>query len=556
MIKFNDNSIYVGYIKQLLKDFNLPNCQVYREELKDFYNSENTHLAYIKDNAVFRDDKVVSTYNFNDKITNITNNLHITSNIYDSKTHKYLGEYLRFIRDYTGLDLMQMYNCFTNESPVNVHIDGFDSNDDNYQLFILPIKFNRIYTIGIDCFSCVSLRACHYENKDLVDNSYNVKYSAQYESGARFNKPFIFKSPEVESTEQLAEEKTLKLLIKIPFSCKSSIVVLEGDYRRGCDLLLDNNKQILASTATSNLFDFDKCISNDDLHIKELYKVDELSITHRIEFNSAVLWEDDAGLTIRNSNYFTFVIENDDSRYVYNNVLAFKTFTNITTNERQISLSTSSGIVNIEIVQSNKYYIEHFNSSYVIFARLDAGEGAEPNILMYDTYEFFSKLVKSNLLNKTLLNIYNTETNSNNLINYYISKPQLLYLNTQSCYLLADRLCEYLSKNVIDSNEEIMYNIRLVQKAIHSEDFSNSYVDDYIDADDKTKEKLRYNPIYYGMWDDKIRESLYNFDYKYKNTYNRESLLNNNFDMLGYYDKDTEYGMQYLVDEDEINFEV
>lgn len=412
MIKFNDNNIYVGYIKQLLKDFNLPNCQVYREELKDFYNSENTHLAYIKDNAVYRGDKVVSTYNFNDKITNITNNLHITSNIYDSKTHKYLGEYLRFIRDYTGLDLMQMYNCFTNESPVNVHLDDFDSDNDNYQLFILPIKFNRIYTIGIDCLSRISLKACHYENKDLVDNSYNVKYSAQYKSGTRFNKPFIFKSPEVESTEQLAEEKTLKLLIKIPFSCKSSIVVLEGDYRRGCDLLLNNNKQVLASTVSTN---GDKPLIN--------------------------------------------------------------------------------------------YYVD-------------------------DSEE---------------------ETNK---INYYVSKPQLLYLNTETCYLLADRLCEYLSRNVIDSNEEIMYNIRFVQKAIHSEDFSNSYINDYTDADDRTKERLRYNPIYYGMWDDRIRELLYNFDFKYKNTYNREVLINNNFDMLGYYDKDTEYGMQYLVKEDETNFEV
>ena len=37
MIKFNDNNIYVGYIKQLLKDFNLPRCQVYKEELSNFF---------------------------------------------------------------------------------------------------------------------------------------------------------------------------------------------------------------------------------------------------------------------------------------------------------------------------------------------------------------------------------------------------------------------------------------------------------------------------------------------------------------------------------------
>ena len=58
---------------------------------------------------------IYNNYSFGDRIPNITKNLKIRNVVYDSYTHKYLGDYLRFIRDYTGLDLMPLYNCFSNE---------------------------------------------------------------------------------------------------------------------------------------------------------------------------------------------------------------------------------------------------------------------------------------------------------------------------------------------------------------------------------------------------------------------------------------------------------
>ena len=35
MIKLNDNNIFIGHIKQLLKDFNLPSCTIITEDNAD-----------------------------------------------------------------------------------------------------------------------------------------------------------------------------------------------------------------------------------------------------------------------------------------------------------------------------------------------------------------------------------------------------------------------------------------------------------------------------------------------------------------------------------------
>lgn len=51
-----------------------------------------------------------------------TKTLEIRNNRYDSYTHYYLGEYLRFLRDYNQLDLMSLYNCFGNERVDNLRV--------------------------------------------------------------------------------------------------------------------------------------------------------------------------------------------------------------------------------------------------------------------------------------------------------------------------------------------------------------------------------------------------------------------------------------------------
>lgn len=429
MIKFNDNNIYVGYIKQLLKSFNLPRCQVYNEELKDVYDNST---LYIKDHSFYRGNKLIDSYKLGDKLVNITDNLKVVSNIYDEETHRYLGDYLRFIRDYTGLDLMQMYNCFTNESPVNLDVSysfpykddptkyeevSLNSADKNYQIFMIPIKYNKVYTIGLDCPSAVTLFTCNYENKDLLDTT--DSYSVTTVSGTLFNKPFLFKAPKATTARMLKLEPTLKLMLRIPFDCKSSIVVLEGDYRRGCDLFVKQKE-----------FTSKSCLA-----------------------------------------------------CTYNGETPFS------------------------------YYEEY-------------DEEGEP--------------VKDGEVGHT---------------NYFISRPQLFYLNTGEKYLLADRLLEYLSRAVIDCNEDIYYNVRLVQRELSRTEFTYRYRPTVTDERGAVIH-LKYKPVQVGKWDDEMRYSIYDYISKSSDTPNKYKIVNTYFDMLGYYDKDVEATLYHSGDTDDKKFEV
>ena len=154
MIKLNDNNIFIGHIKQLLKDFNLPSCTIITEDNADKNFVSGKH--YIKGSQLYLSDGEGSlvrkiTYNYGKKYLNLTSNLEINNLIYDRETHRYLGKYLRFLRDQKHVDLMSMYNCFDGETfSKNITITiGNDKeivfkNDDNYIVYQIPITLNSL----------------------------------------------------------------------------------------------------------------------------------------------------------------------------------------------------------------------------------------------------------------------------------------------------------------------------------------------------------------------------------------------------------------------------
>lgn len=250
MYKFNNDNIITGYIKQLLHSFNLPTCKVFDtvDEFLDYYPPEvgvmgivknyknnNSYLLYKEGNEIKRE----QVYALNHEYLNVTTNLGLFNGIYDSSCHKYLGDFLRFVRDYLNIDLMGMYNCFANEILV----------DDKYKYIIIPMKHNTKYTIAFDGKDCDYLFT--YETTlekiaaNFKDDNYKNKPSSGYKKRtSTFLNPFLLTSLIGEDTlitgglnagkkiYSCFKEKLYKLVIRVKVTDNPVITVLEGDYTK------------------------------------------------------------------------------------------------------------------------------------------------------------------------------------------------------------------------------------------------------------------------------------------------------------------------------------
>lgn len=256
MIKFNDDGILVSYIKEKLHNFNLPMCDVWKDTDKHFNNClyiDNQYLCIYKDNKK----QVVRPYIFNDNITNITKQFILNSTTYDTYTHQYLGKYLQFIKDYKGVDLMSMFNLCSgeiasgigdidvlgNSSQISFVVGDeqvvFNTTDSDYKIYVIPVRYNQKYSIGINCNSVVEIVACFYDDilltSGLPASNLEQFYKNTYEkfSHTTLTSPRLYtKLDNILSKIDDAfyyNKNVLKLLIKVPASCASSLVVVEGE---------------------------------------------------------------------------------------------------------------------------------------------------------------------------------------------------------------------------------------------------------------------------------------------------------------------------------------
>lgn len=201
----------------------------------------------------------VQYYTYGQKILNYTKNLQIQNNVYDSYTHEYLGDYLRFHRDFANINLMPLYNCFSNRACPNLEIKfdidhykvEFNTNQDFsnalYKYYMVPVKFFKEYTIAIESEAAIEMCCCIYgasQNKSEKLSSI-PKLTYQCISDSRFSKPTLYTKINNLSTllnktseSELAQyENDLKLILKIPNNNKSSIVILEGNYLNYNDVI-------------------------------------------------------------------------------------------------------------------------------------------------------------------------------------------------------------------------------------------------------------------------------------------------------------------------------
>lgn len=264
MIKdYSKYSTIVSFIKELLASFNMPLVQLY---INDELTPKIKDRVYIKNESLVKwtgeKFEYISSYSHNAELVNITKKFIIKSSNYDLYTHNYLGDYLRFKRDYEGIDLMCMYNCFFNEQPVAIKKSvklgesffKIDSDDQNYNYYLVKSKFNRDYTIAIDCpfpyeVACMlyDVNTIEQEDEDLINSTYTKI------NGSSFKRPFIYSKLVNKdlNSKYWQKERDLRIIIKLPKVIDSSIVVLEGNYKEAENVIdgvfvgetesLDNN---------------------------------------------------------------------------------------------------------------------------------------------------------------------------------------------------------------------------------------------------------------------------------------------------------------------------
>lgn len=166
-----------------------------------------------------------------------------TSNVsyYDTETHRWLGEYLRLLKNMYNLDLMSLYNCFNYTVVNNIVLDSnvtgnvLEIPNTKKKVILVPIKFNKTYTIALESTVPVQLCSVFYNDGLVMDTrgqrplTATLKEVLINKNNTQFSIPFTYTSHNTYAELQ-KYERYLYLAIQVSQTNKSTIVVLEGDY--------------------------------------------------------------------------------------------------------------------------------------------------------------------------------------------------------------------------------------------------------------------------------------------------------------------------------------
>lgn len=145
---------------------------------------------------------------------------------YDAETHRYLGEYLRELRDKDHINLMAMYNLFDgkliNDYRLKLTQNGLELykigvTDLQFDLIAIPIKPDQTYTLFFDT-----------ENKYPIYVAGVVFDGDSFISTTCMNPMTTYKEISTFSNK-IGDADNLWMIVQVPVECNTRVVV-EGDY--------------------------------------------------------------------------------------------------------------------------------------------------------------------------------------------------------------------------------------------------------------------------------------------------------------------------------------
>ena len=313
--KFNFDTLQTNFIKYILSETNLLTISftnsleyvtpgvyyvhegyiikinIKGEDLRPYKISEITSEDYIK----------FEPYIFGKEYPGLTTKYISSSNSYDSETHYYLGLYLRMLKGCYKVDLMPFYNCYCNEfttssysleyysekEPEDIYLGSLrvtktTTDLSNYKFVSVPIKFGEKYTVALSSEQPVELVPCFVDKNGVLINETDellkcVSHMYGNVESSRLSNflkkcPVSFQKPQVfhmfdlpakdidgdiviDGVKLHSYEKFLRLVIKLPKKCDSSVVVLNGVYQN-----TDTYTDRIISTSFEDIQD--ECRSN------------------------------------------------------------------------------------------------------------------------------------------------------------------------------------------------------------------------------------------------------------------------------------------------------
>lgn len=268
--KFHTKTLVTQFIQQLLADSTFPIEKTV--SIGDYVVKGITYITSTFIVKAIKSGQYTSTnfgemfaiqgpYSYGSKYSGLTCNYISNKSSYDSLSHYYLGQYLRAYRDLKQVNLLPFYNCFGDEYIDYISFTGtsvVSYPDTRYKFITVPIKFGKQYSIAMDFFGSIDIRCAFIGGKGLLSSDTAklisiFKNTANKQVYSQMSKPFLFNGVLLESilnnitqenekllAQLLSKERFLRLIIRIPKNCDSSIAVLEGNYTKLNEVFIKN----------------------------------------------------------------------------------------------------------------------------------------------------------------------------------------------------------------------------------------------------------------------------------------------------------------------------